>query len=108
MAVIPNYHKNVGPLLAQITELPDDENKKEAEVIDKAKPKASFYERFGHALTLPTPTTIDGFWTGPDCPLKMETKGQDLILTGKFQTEVNNMLRALGGGAGRQTYKVFR
>jgi hypothetical protein len=71
---IENYHKNVGQLLAQITELPDEETKKQAEVVDKAKLKADYYERFGHALTLPTPTTLDGIWTGPECSLKLESQ----------------------------------
>lgn len=103
---IENYHKNVGQLLAQITELPDEETKKQAEVVDKAKLKADYYERFGHALTLPTPTTLDGIWTGPECSLKLESSDKRLIMTGQFQTEINSLLRALGGGEGRHTYSV--
>jgi hypothetical protein len=103
---IENYHKNVGQLLAQITELPDDEAKKREEVMAKAKPKADFYEKFGHALTLPTATTLDGFWTGPECMLKVESDGDSLTITGQFQTGTNSLLQAIGGGDGRRTYDV--
>ena len=40
-----NYHKNIADLIVRLRAIPDEENKKLEEVLERAKPKADFYGR---------------------------------------------------------------
>lgn len=80
-----NYHKNVGYAISRIKEMPEAEEKKETEIIQKATPMSDFYRDFGHALTANELGEHVGKWQGPDCELKVTIKENVFLAEGSFE-----------------------
>lgn len=93
---IQDYHKNIGHALARLTELPDEETKKESELLDKAKPKSNFYRLFGRAATRREPNEITGSWAGPDCVLNVRLLGTAFEAVGSYERPANALYAGLG------------
>ncbi len=97
---IENYHKNIPHTLARLKGLPDQEDKKEAELLEKAKPKSDFYEQFGRAASRPDPSGLAERWEGPDCVLDVTLQGRAFGAVGSYEQPSSGLLFAsalLGG-----------
>ena len=93
-----NYHKNIADLIVRLRAIPDEENKKLEEVLERAKPKADFYRALGHAIVRKNAISIDGDWSGPKCALKITSSGSNVTLSGSYEEEENQLSAALGLG----------
>ena len=78
-------HKNVGSTLSRIKEIPEEEEKIEAEAFEKARPTSEFYREFGRAVTRPTPMALAANWKGPDCLLEVILDGEVFAATGTYE-----------------------
>jgi tetratricopeptide (TPR) repeat protein len=76
-----DYHKNISHSMARIKEIPDEETKKEGELVKEAAPYSDFYKAYGRALCKDNPTNCTGIWEGPKCNLVVEIQG------GRFHAE---------------------
>jgi len=82
---IKDYHKNVSRSLARLKDVPDQEEKKETELIEKAARVSAFYKIFGKAILQVGPTTLAEHWQGPDCALKVTFAGSTFHATGSYE-----------------------
>ena len=89
---LKDIHKNVGSTLGRLRGLPEDEDKKEAEALKKAKPLSEFYKKFGRGVARPMPTNLATRWQGPDCILDIVFAGVTFSASGSYE------LTAQGGG----------
>lgn len=101
--VIKDYHKNVGHALARLKDLPDIEEKKEAELLEKVKPKSAFYKQFGRAASRPDPSKIAERWEGPDCVLDVTLHGEVFAAVGSYERPSSRLLASGLGLVGRST-----
>src|SRR5680860_880175 len=100
--------KNIATLLSRIREVPEEEDEKEKEVLEKAKPKVRFYKSFGTALTRLEPTELGRRWKGPDCELILELSGRHVTLSGSYDRSVNRLALALGAPLGSLAHLATR
>jgi tetratricopeptide (TPR) repeat protein len=91
---IDDYHKNIGHSISRIKNLPEEEAKKEAETIEKAKPISEFYKYYGYALTQDELPDYSGLIQGPDCRLNIKIEGGRFLAEGSYEQTAN----ALGLG----------
>lgn len=82
---IANYHKNVSHAISSIKDLPEEEGKKEKEIVDKAKPLSEFYRDFGDAALKEDAPTHNGSWQGPDCKLRITIEGNQFKAEGSYE-----------------------
>jgi tetratricopeptide (TPR) repeat protein len=61
---VENYHKNITHTMARLKDKPDEENKKEADLLEKTKPISDFYTEFGRALSRTEPDDLAKCWQG--------------------------------------------
>jgi tetratricopeptide (TPR) repeat protein len=95
--LIENYHKNMGSTLNRLKEVLDEENDKEREILESARPKADFYRKFGQAITQIS-AEIAGRWRGPDCVLDISVQDGKFIASGTYDREEStNALLAFAG-----------
>ena len=83
-----NYHKNVSHLLSRLKDLPELEDKKEAEILEKARPKVEFLREFGRAVSA-KPANLSGVWVGPNCPIDASVSGTNVRMLGAFERDTN-------------------
>jgi tetratricopeptide (TPR) repeat protein len=88
---VPDYHKNVPSSLKRIKEIPEEEAKKENDLLERARRASDFFKRFGHAVSRPTVTEIHGSWSGPDCALQVSITGGSFAATGKYDRPSNSL-----------------
>lgn len=107
---IEGYHKNIGALLSKLKALPESENKREKQLIEKARAKAEFFRKFGRALILPGPNSLSSRWRAPECDLELKMDGNTIQLSGTYKVPTNALSLALYptlGGAPKETqYRV--
>ena len=84
-----NYHANITDLLKRLKEIPEDEDKKETEALEKVKPKATFYRRFGNAALMETPAEIGDKWRGPETEFNASLEGSNVRIVGSFEADDN-------------------
>ena len=82
--------------------MPDEEDKKEVELLEKAKPKSDFYKLFGLAASRPEPTEVDDRWEGPDCILDVTLHGQKFRAVGSYERPLSGLMSLAMVGAGVQ------
>jgi tetratricopeptide (TPR) repeat protein len=87
---IPNYHPNVGSLVADLAKRPEDENKKEVELLQRIRPKVEFYELLGRASVRPEPEKIAEQWKGPKCELIATVVDRKVQLVGAYEEDNSN------------------
>jgi len=81
---IEKYHKNIGDTISLIKNMPEEENKKEEEIVKKAKTISEFYRDFGHALIAIGPENYGGRYQGPDCVLDVKIENQTFVAEGYY------------------------
>ena len=80
--------------------MPDKEDKKEAELLEKAKPKSDFYEQFGRAASRPDPSGLAERWEGPNCVLDVTLHGRAFGAVGSYERPSSGLFgSALLGGS---------
>ena len=99
---LKDFHKNVGSTLSRLKEVPEEEDKKETEAFEKARPISEFYKEFGRAFAMPMPKTLATHWRGPDCVLDITLAGEVFSATGSFERSSSGGLLAatIFGGSG--------
>lgn len=93
---IENYHQNVTSLLARLKELPDEEEDKEKNALEKAKPKIEFYRLLGRAISHPNALALAERWQGPKCALTLRLLGKNITLEGNYELPPNPLSSAFG------------
>jgi tetratricopeptide (TPR) repeat protein len=83
--MLKDVHKNVGSTLSRIKEIPEEEDKIEAEAFEKARQISEFYKEFGRAVAIPTPETLSTHWKGPDCVLNVTLGEAVFTATGIYE-----------------------
>jgi Tfp pilus assembly protein PilF len=101
--MIEDYHKNIESTLARLKELPDKENEKEAELLEKAKPKSDFYKQFGRAVSRADPNELTGRWEGPDCVLDVKSRDEEFRTAGTYERHSSGLLGLYASGVGGST-----
>ena len=79
------YHKNVNSAVSRIKDMPDEEKKKESEVVIKAGPLSEFYRDYGHALLQEDQRDHVGRWQGPDCVLNVAIEKKKFNAEGQYE-----------------------
>lgn len=82
---IEDYHKNIGSAITRIKTLPEEEEKKEKELTEKAAAYCEFYRSYGRALTDTGVTHSSGIWQGPKCALRVEIKNGNFVAAGEYE-----------------------
>lgn len=88
---LKDIHKNVGSTLERLKDVPEEEAKKEKEMLNKARPVSEFYRDFGSGVVRQTPKSWATQWQGPDCIL-------DVVLSGSFFSATGSYERSSTGG----------
>lgn len=99
---IENYHNNVARVLAELRDVENQEEKKLAELRDKAAPKAKFYQEMGRAVAQPEPSKLSNYWTGPTGMLELTQNDGEIRICGTYDVS-NALANALVGLAGGGT-----
>jgi tetratricopeptide (TPR) repeat protein len=105
---VESYHKNVGYAITRIKEIPEAEEKKEAEVIKSVTPISDFYKDYGRAITANQIAECVGGWQGPDCELKITVKGSAFLAEGSYERSVSSALALLLTASPVPSAKVIR
>jgi tetratricopeptide (TPR) repeat protein len=101
------YHANITDLLKRLKEVPEEEEKRETEALEKVKPKAAFYRQLGNAALAQTPNEIGDKWETPEAVLSASLNGMDVRIWGSYEQDANALMGVgLLGGLIRQ--KVVR
>jgi hypothetical protein len=94
-----DYHKNVNLGLARLRDIPDEEEKKEQELLAGVKRKADFYKVLGLAVSQPTPSNLSTRWQGPECELHVSMSGNKVRAIGSYEKEASSGLMALSSNS---------
>jgi len=94
---LEGFHENLGSTLATVNEVLRAEDKKETDVLARAKRKSEFYGRVGRATTLSWPDDFTQLWRGPNCILSVKIAEGALIATGSYNNPRNALIGALSG-----------
>lgn len=97
---IKDYHKNAAITVGRLKEVPTEEQNKETELLEKARPISDFYKEVGRAVAKLEPATLSGRWQGPDCVLDVTLTGITFTATGSYELSLN-ILGALLAGSGK-------
>ena len=84
---IKDFHQSVGEGIAALKNVPSQEEEKQKEVVQTARPKGDFYRLVGRAFSRPD---IKGFaqrWSDPDCELTITVSGRDFRATGSYERD---------------------
>lgn len=98
---LKEVNKNVGSTLGRLKEVPEEEEKKKSEALEKVRPISEFYKEFGRAVVLPMPKMLATRWQGPDCVLDVTLSGAVFSAIGSFERSSGGALLAatiFGGG----------
>jgi hypothetical protein len=88
-------HRNIGQLLTTLQALPEEEEKKQTELLETSKPKISYLQQLGRAAALEVPTDFGESWQGPDCVFNVIKADDRIKIVGTF--ERTNLFAGLGG-----------
>lgn len=84
---IEDYDKNVGYTVSRIKEIPEEEDKQEKEVVEKAAPLSEFYRNYGHSAVQEDIGDDIGCWRGPDCKLQITIKEGVFLAEGCYERQ---------------------
>jgi hypothetical protein len=82
---IGNYHKNIPHTMARLKSRPGEEEKKEAELLEKAKPIRDFYAEYGRALLRTEPHDLEKRWKAPNYSLEATLQGSAFEARGSYE-----------------------
>jgi tetratricopeptide (TPR) repeat protein len=85
----------VASVLNRAEEARTYEDKKEAEVLEKAKLLSHFYREFGRALSRRVSDNLASKWVGPDCELELQRDGDRVVLSGVYEMPLGGLAAAL-------------
>jgi tetratricopeptide (TPR) repeat protein len=91
-------HKNVSLAYAALKDIPDAEEEKKKEVLQRAAPKTEFYRRCGRAIVEPEIRQIRPTWRGPKCDFQVTLRDGRFHATGKYEQDATNYLASAFGG----------
>lgn len=97
---VENYHKNVGYAIQRIKTIPEEEDNKQKEVLEKAAPLSEFYRDYGWAAVQNQILEHNGRWRGPDCELQIEIKDGVFLAEGEYEVSRSTLSLALLGMPG--------
>lgn len=83
--IIKDYHKNINYSIARIKEIPDEESKKEENLIMSALSCSEFYRAYGRGFCKNSIPECSGHWRGPKCDLVFETYGTNFHAEGIYE-----------------------
>src|SRR5262249_48681140 len=69
----------------EVKGVPDEEDKKQAQALEKARPISEFYSECGRAMSQLEPSEIAIHWQGPDCDLRGTLDGPIFRAGGSFE-----------------------
>ena len=81
---VEGYHKNVNHSIARIKDIPEEEENKRKEIVDRATPVSAFYREYGRAALQEDAADHSGRWKGPDCELSITIKGKRFLAEGSY------------------------
>jgi tetratricopeptide (TPR) repeat protein len=82
---IENFHQNVASTLAELRTAPEEEDKRQTQTLEKAKPRSDFYRLFGRAVSRLEPIEMAPRWKGPDCDLAVQLTGSEFEAVGSYE-----------------------
>jgi tetratricopeptide (TPR) repeat protein len=97
---IKDYHRNIAANIERLKDIPEEEEKKEHEILEKAKPISDFYAAMGRAVARPQPREIAPRWEGPECILSFTFHWPLFTAIGSFDRPAIGILAALAEGIG--------
>lgn len=96
-----DYHKNVGSAIVRIKGLPEEEDKKEEELLKKASTHSTFNRHYGQALRSASAPDVAGEWRGPKCVLTVDIRDGRFVAIGEYEQPKLSLPLALAlGGLG--------
>jgi hypothetical protein len=104
---LKRHHANITDLLKRLDEVPEEEDKKEAETLEKVRQRALFYRKLGKAALAETPKEIAANWEAPEAVLSASLSGTDVRIWGSFEQDANALLGLLAS-SGSVRQKVTR
>lgn len=105
---LKDVHKNVGSTLSRLKGLPENEDKKESDVIKNVKPLSEFYKVFGRGIARPMQANLPNRWQGPDCILDFVFSGSGFSASGAYERAPLTGLVALASSGGHSAPTRFR
>jgi tetratricopeptide (TPR) repeat protein len=101
---VENFHQNVASTLAELRSVPEEEERKETELLGSAQPLSEFYKQLGRAILRPEPASIAAHWMGKNCELSARLVGREFEATGSYE-QSRGLLGSLSafGNAGQDT-----
>lgn len=99
---IKDSHEKVGYTSARVKSLPEEEEEKQKNLLEKTKPKSDFYKQFGRAVAQSEPREMAESWEGPDGILSCTLSGQSFNAVCLYERPLSGLM-ALGIGSGDRT-----
>lgn len=102
-----DYDNRVNEAISRAKNVPDEEARKEDEVLERARPISHFFANYGHALLYPN-CQIDGStWDGPLCRLNIAIEEEHFTASGEYEKEFerNTLAKAFANVTGVQQPK---
>jgi hypothetical protein len=106
-----SYHSNIPHTIARLKNLPNEEEKKEAILVEKARPISDFYMEYGRALSRAEVSDLAQRWKGPSCDLDITLQDAIFEAEGSYELPQTGLAGALlgdfsGFGSGGKTPPV--
>lgn len=79
-----DYDKHVLGTMERLKEIPEEEGKKESEIVERAKSSSDFYKKLGHAASMQYTGGLEGQWKGPECTFEVKVTDQQFVAIGTF------------------------
>jgi len=102
---LENPNKNVGAAYSTLSDIPDNEDKKVKDALDKMKPKIDFYRRLSRAILTKNITQLPHRWTCPNGNLSVDLSEGKFHARCEYKVE-GNALSGLLGGATVSEYRL--
>lgn len=92
-----NYHKNIGNAIARIKDISEEEEKRQKEILGKAKPYREFYGDYGLAMVKCAPDELSGEWESPRCRLHVQIQQHRFVAEGRYEVQLLGIGALLAG-----------
>lgn len=96
---VDDYNQNINDLLKRLREMPEEEEKKQADALSKVQKQADFYRLLGVASLKPRPERVAPHWDSPDGVLTAILVGDEVTFEGTQLRDQNALVGLLAGGA---------
>ena len=92
---MPDPHSNVAHTLSRLKNAPEEDDKRETSLFEKAREKLDFHKLYGRAVQYPEPKDLPGTWQTPDCIVSVAVSDGVFRAEGEFERKSNGLLGAL-------------